>query len=187
MYSLCIWMYHWGGPIRQSPITSRLDHKAAFQLSGRGKASGFCGGSTVTQSNGQATGSKGAGKKKKTAHSNHLSSSSSQPASQPGREGLTSSMHGTDGRTGLTSSHLPLLPEVQMQQQLLHTQSDSMDRASPCRQRQTAIRLPASGLPGSHHAQPRPSFWFSLQSSDHLVMCQLCAAIFSSVIDSLTC
>ena len=96
MYSLCIWMYHWGGPIRQSPITSRLDHKAAFQLSGRGKASGFCGGSTVTQSNGQATGSKGAGKKKKTAHSNHLSSSSSQPA----REGGTHQQHARDGRWG---------------------------------------------------------------------------------------
>jgi len=85
-------MYHWGGPIRQSPITSRLDHKAAFQLSGRGKASGFCGGSTVTQSNGQATGSKGAGKKKKRLT---VTISAAVLASQPGREGLTSSMHGT--------------------------------------------------------------------------------------------
>ena len=125
MYSLCIWMYHWGGPIRQSPITSRLDHKAAFQLSGRGKASGFCGGSTVTQSNGQATGNKGAGKKTKRLTVTTSAVLASQPEDSPaactGRE------------MGLTSSHLALLPEVQMQQLLLHTQSDSMDRESPCR------------------------------------------------------
>ena len=99
MYSLCIWMYHWGGPIRQSPITSRLDHKAAFQLSGRGKASGFCGGSTVTQSNGQATGSKGAGKKKKrltvTISAAVLAS---QPASQGGRDSPAACTGRTAGR-----------------------------------------------------------------------------------------
>ena len=131
MYSLCIWMYHWGGPIRQSPITSRLDHKAAFQLSGRGKASGFCGGSTVTQSNGQATGSKGAGKKKKRLT---VTISAAVLASQPASQGGRDSPAACTGREmGLTSSHLALLPEVQMQQLLLHTQSDSMDRESPCR------------------------------------------------------
>jgi hypothetical protein len=111
----------------QSPITSRLlDHKAAFQLSGRGKVSDFWGridSDSVTQSNGQATETKVQGRKKKKRLAVTISALSS--SYQPARQRREDSPAACTGRTGLTSSHSALLPAVQMLQ-LLHIQSDSM-------------------------------------------------------------